>query len=165
MAALRWTLALTMALGTVAAGAEGLAVGEWSVQDGAYKAASDGGALYCLTDQPYVTGEGSVEATVVAISSPLRAATVTGDRLNVEWTALGHRPASFTVLLDGRTVARGLQGTHATIGLHDVRSGPVTLRVVAEGTKMRYLPSWTEDSLPLDHPTTAYAAVGFTRER
>jgi hypothetical protein len=42
-----------------------LAVGEWSIQDGTYKAANEGRALYCLTDQPYVIGEGSVEATVV----------------------------------------------------------------------------------------------------
>jgi hypothetical protein len=105
------------------------------------------------------------ETTVVAIGSPLRASTVTGDRLNVEWTALGHKPTSFTVLLNGRTVARGLQETHATIDLRDVKSGPVTLRVVAEGTKMRYLPSWTEDSLPLEHSTTAYAELSFTRKR
>ncbi|PIU93133.1 MAG: hypothetical protein COS65_14360 [Armatimonadetes bacterium CG06_land_8_20_14_3_00_66_21] len=65
MAARKWILWLTMALGAVRAGAEGLAVGEWRVEDGTYEAASDGRALYGLTGQPYVIGEGSVEATVV----------------------------------------------------------------------------------------------------
>ncbi len=104
------------------------------------------------------------ETTVVAIGRPLRAATVTGDKVDVEWTVLGKQPTSFTVLLNGKAVARDLHGNHATLDLRGVKKGPVTLRVVAEGTKMRYLPSWTEDSLPLDKPVAAYAEVSFTRK-
>ena len=102
--------------------------------------------------------------TVVAIGSPLRAATVTGNQLKVEWTALGRQPSGFTVLLNGKPVASHLQGTHATLDLRDVKAGPVALRVVAEGTKMRYLPSWTAESLPLETPVTAYAELSFMRK-
>jgi hypothetical protein len=105
------------------------------------------------------------EATVVAIGSPLRAATVKGDRLTVEWTALGKQPEGFSVLINGRRVAQGLKGTRVTLSLHRVKTGPVRLRVVAEGTQMRYLPSWTEESLPLAKPVTAYAELVFCHER
>ena len=103
--------------------------------------------------------------TVVAIGSPLRAATVKGNQLSVEWTTLGRPATSFTILLNGRSAASRVQGTRATLDLRDVKQGPVTLRVVAEGTKMRYLPSWTSESLPLDTPVPAYAELTFIRKR
>ena len=64
MTALRWLLGLILMFGAAGVRAEGLAVGDWSVQEGVYHAASSGRALYSLTDQPYIVGSGSVEATV-----------------------------------------------------------------------------------------------------
>ena len=51
-------------LATLPSYAEGLAVGPWDARAGVYHAAAPGHSLYCLTDQPYVIGEGSAEATV-----------------------------------------------------------------------------------------------------
>jgi len=64
MTALRYLLALAVAAATLTAQADGLAFGDWSVQGGVYQVASASRALYSLTDQPYIVGEGSVEATV-----------------------------------------------------------------------------------------------------
>jgi hypothetical protein len=103
--------------------------------------------------------------TVVAIGKPLRGAVIRGDTAEVDWTWVGKKPESFAVYVNGRQVARGLQGHSATIHLECARDGAVTVRVVAEGTTMRYAPSWTEDSLPLAKPAPAYADVTFTLKR
>lgn len=105
------------------------------------------------------------ETTVVAIEQPLRAATVTASKLDVRWTSLGKSASDFTIFVDGRVAAENVHTTHASIDLGDHAAGPVTIRVVAQGTAMRYPPAWTEDSLPLDHTEAAYADVSFTLQR
>ncbi len=64
MTAWRTLLILILALGAGRAGAEGLAVGDWRVQGDTYQVAGVGRALYSLLDQPYILGQGTVEATV-----------------------------------------------------------------------------------------------------
>jgi hypothetical protein len=103
--------------------------------------------------------------TVVAIGAPLRGDTVRGDSLDVMWTSLGKEPASYTVLLNGKPVAKGLKATRAQLDLRGVPAGPVTLRVRAEGAVMRYLPAYTDDSLRLPRPVPAWAELTFQRAR
>ncbi len=105
------------------------------------------------------------ETTVVAIGAPLGRAVVDSDALAVHWTYVGATPESFSVLVNGRIVADGLGGTETTVDLTDVPSGPVRLKVIAEGTKCRYEPLYTEDALPLAEPVEAYAEIEFTIDR
>jgi hypothetical protein len=102
------------------------------------------------------------ETTVVAIGKPLRGAVVVGDNVEVEWTALGAPPRSYTLYVNGKVSVGNLHDNRVTVALRGVRPGTVTLRVVAEGTRMRYAPSWTEDSLPLARAVPAHAEVSFT---
>jgi hypothetical protein len=44
--------------------AEGLAQGPWTVRDGAYSIQASDRALYYLIDQPYINGQGTIEAVV-----------------------------------------------------------------------------------------------------
>lgn len=101
------------------------------------------------------------ETTVVAIARPLRREVITSNTLTVEWAWVGKPPHSFTLTLNGKTVARNLQGRQAVVNVRDVPDGPVTLRLTAEGTKARYLLSYTEDSLPQKRLEPAYAEINF----
>ncbi len=76
--------------------------------------------------------------TLLAVGSPARQGTVSGDTLRVFWTTLGKAPTSFTILLDGRTVAEGLHGESYELSLRGVKAGAHTLTVVAEGVTTRY---------------------------
>jgi len=105
------------------------------------------------------------ETTVVAIGRPLRREVVTTDRLEVVWTTAGKPPDGFTLTLNDRVAARHLTGTETTVDLSDFPDGPIHLLLTAEGTKCRYLPSYTEDSLPLEEPVPAFAEVDFTLKR
>ncbi|MGC8631820.1 MAG: hypothetical protein ACP5T2_05310 [Thermoprotei archaeon] len=49
-------------------------------------------------------------ATVMAISNPINGGWVASDRLNVTWTYIGKAPSSYTILLDGKVVAKDVQG-------------------------------------------------------
>ncbi len=50
-------------------------------------------------------------ATIMAISNPLNGTSLSGDDLQVNWTYVGQRPNSFTILLNGKVVAEDVQGT------------------------------------------------------
>ncbi|MBM3477383.1 MAG: hypothetical protein FJX75_29285, partial [Armatimonadetes bacterium] len=63
MISFRYVLALALTAAALPSLADGLALGDWSLQGGVYQVASAGRALYSLTDQAYIVGEGSVEAT------------------------------------------------------------------------------------------------------
>ncbi|MCC6730743.1 MAG: hypothetical protein IT208_15525 [Chthonomonadales bacterium] len=99
--------------------------------------------------------------TVVAIGKPLGRSRVSGAAVDVEWTAVGAPARGFTVSVDGRAVARGVRGTRARVSLAGLRPGRHALRVTAEGTKARYLLSYTQDSLPEPRPAPAWAEVAF----
>jgi hypothetical protein len=58
-----WGWAVMLCL--VAAGAESGRVGHWEITAGQYRIAAPGSNFYYFTEQPYLAGEGTVEATVV----------------------------------------------------------------------------------------------------
>jgi hypothetical protein len=61
--------------------------------------------------------------------------------------------------INGKMLARGLQGLAARVGLGDTPDGPAMLRLTAEGTAARYVLSHTEDTLPAAKPEPAYVEV------
>jgi hypothetical protein len=103
--------------------------------------------------------------TVVIISSPSPREVVKGDSVKVVWDAIGKPAAGYTVQVNGKTVAQGVNEKSATVDLSPFHDGPLTIRVTAENTKSRYLLSSIEDSLPLSEPVAAYAEVGLTLQR
>ncbi|MBI4558564.1 MAG: hypothetical protein HY706_13355 [Candidatus Hydrogenedentes bacterium] len=105
------------------------------------------------------------QTTVAVISTPRRGDVVTSDQLPVEWTWVGKPPSGFTLLLNGKTVARNLHGNRATLDLSRVSDGPATLTLIAEGTQARYALSYTQDELPADLMPRAQVAVEFTLQR
>lgn len=93
--------------------------------------------------------------TVLTISEPLQGATLRGSSAVVRWVSAGAPPRGCTLQVNGRTVARGLKGSSATIDLRSIPAGPVRLKVVGEGTRARYALSWTEDSMPVSREMPA----------
>jgi hypothetical protein len=103
--------------------------------------------------------------TVVAINWPVDRRIVSADHINVTWAWAGKPPSAFRITLNGRTVARGLQGTHAAVDLRSVAPGPVRLAVIAEGTHSRYALSDTADAPPDPKLPPARAEVEFDLRR
>ena len=95
------------------------------------------------------------KTTVVTITEPLMGAVLEGDRVQVKWVSAGAPARSYTLLLNGRVVARGVKGHSADVSLKGVPPGSVTFKLVAEGAHARYALSWTEDSLPAARPLPA----------
>ena len=50
-------------------------------------------------------------ATIMAISNPVNGSLVTGNYLKLSWTYVGKKPDNFTILLNGKILADGIQGT------------------------------------------------------
>ncbi len=105
------------------------------------------------------------ETTVLALWKPDRRQVVTGNKLDVAWAWAGKQPKSFSISLNGKTVLEDLQDMQASVDLSGIKDGPVRLRLTAEGTKARYLISYTEDSLPQKDMKPAFAKVDFMLKR
>jgi hypothetical protein len=108
------------------------------------------------------------ETSVVAIGAPLHGSVARGPSLAIEWTLVGCPARGFRVTVTGldaqgkaRTATRvePAMARRTSVALTGMARGPLTVSVVAEGTRSRYRPSWTEDSLPLAKPVEAYAEV------
>jgi hypothetical protein len=100
--------------------------------------------------------------TVLIVSSPSPCEVVKGNSVKVVWDAVGKPATGYTIQVNGKTVAHGVNGNSTTVDLSHFRNGPLTIRVTGENTESRYLLSSTEDSLPLDKLVAAYAEVNLT---
>jgi hypothetical protein len=102
-------------------------------------------------------------STLLAVSSPLRDAAVTGDTMTAAWTVLGPEPEGFTLLVDGDVVAEGLPGPEVDIPLAGLAPGAHTLTVVAEGAVTRYPLSCTSLDETLREPIPVRVEVPFLK--
>ncbi len=105
------------------------------------------------------------ETTVLAVAHPGRREIVAKDQVPVQWTWVGKPPTSFSIALNGTTVARDLRGTEAVIDLTALKDGPALLRLTAGGTQERYPLSFTQDSLPQSPMPPASIEVEIVRKR
>jgi hypothetical protein len=78
------------------------------------------------------------QSTLLAVSNPLRGASVCGPTLQVSWTTAGAQPSGFDVLVDGHAVASGLHVSPYTLSLKGLAPGAHTLTVRAVGATTRY---------------------------
>ncbi|MGC9467534.1 MAG: hypothetical protein ACP5HS_02995 [Anaerolineae bacterium] len=99
--------------------------------------------------------------TLLAVSQPLRGATVRGLSLAVVWSVLGKPVEAFIVSLDGQVVGEHVQGTVFEHSLSDVASGPHVVTVTAKGAMTRYPLSQTELDEPLSAPIPVRVTVPF----
>ena len=101
------------------------------------------------------------DSTLLAVSNPLRGATVSGTSLQVSWSVIGAPTSAFTLAVDGRPIREHVPGLTAEISLEGLTKGPHLLTVLAEGARTRYPLSWTELDDPLQSPVPAQVEVPF----
>ncbi len=105
------------------------------------------------------------ETTVVAIAQPLQREVVRTDSLEVQWVEVGRPATGYTLWANDRVIAGDVKEHRAQVELHALPDGPVTLRLVAEGTRANYRLDWTQDSARLAVPEPAAMEVSFVLAR
>ena len=75
------------------------------------------------------------DITVMALSGPFGGTTVKQKDLKLHWSILGNKPKSYSILLDGHTVATDLTGTKYTLDLSGVPPGTHHVRLTAVGAQ------------------------------
>jgi hypothetical protein len=103
--------------------------------------------------------------TILTVAAPDRNTTVKGESLAVEWHAIGRPATSYSVELDGRTVAANAHGTKADVSLKGLKPGAHRLTVRANGATTHFPLSTTREDLPLARPVPTVVNVAFTLER
>ena len=103
--------------------------------------------------------------TLLAVSNPLRNATVKGETLCVVWSTIGTPVNHFTLAMDQHTILEHATGNTAEITLDHLVPGPHVLTVTAEGATTRYPLSWLELDTHLDVPIPVSVDVPFTLEK
>jgi len=68
----------------------------------------------------------------------------TGSDLELEWTTIGVAPDSYSVSVDGKTIAEGISDLGIRIPTADLSPGEHTFAVTANGVGTRYGLSYTE---------------------
>jgi hypothetical protein len=71
------------------------------------------------------------DITVMALSAPFQPATVKDKKLPLTWKTLGKKPSSYTLELDGKTVANNITGQNYTLDLSQIHSGKHHVNLVA----------------------------------
>ena len=102
------------------------------------RAADDDGFSLLLCN--YYFGGGVDDVTLLAV----HVADSTGSELALEWTTIGMVPDSYTVSVDGKTVADGISEVTLSIPLGELSPGEHHLTVIANGVGTRYELSFTE---------------------
>ena len=73
------------------------------------------------------------DITVMAVSSPFQAAQVKEKHLLLKWTVLGQRPRAYSVEMDGKKLAKGIQNHSYALDLSKTVPGKHRVTVTAEG--------------------------------
>jgi len=73
------------------------------------------------------------DITVMALSALFQPATVTDMKLPLTWKTLGREPSSYTLEMDGKTVANNITGQNYTLDLSQIHAGEHHVNLVANG--------------------------------
>ena len=73
------------------------------------------------------------DITVLALSAPFQPGCVKEKHWPLSWNVLGKPPSSYTLQLDGRTVAENIQGEKYVLDLSHTRPGKHRVTLIANG--------------------------------
>lgn len=73
------------------------------------------------------------DITVLALSEPQGPQPFRGEAINLRWQYLGRQPTSYSLLLDGRLVEKGIKGKQFTLDLSDLTAGKHSVTLLANG--------------------------------
>ncbi|MGH7193804.1 MAG: hypothetical protein ACREJM_09765, partial [Candidatus Saccharimonadales bacterium] len=72
-------------------------------------------------------------ATVMALSSPFEPEIVKAREFPLTWVTIGASPASYSLQLDGKTVASNIHGDRYTLNLSHISPGAHRVELIADG--------------------------------
>ena len=101
------------------------------------------------------------DITVIALSGPALPAVASDPKLRLTWNYLGRPPTSYTLKLDGQTVADNLHGTTFTLDLSKSAAGKHTVELVAKGVHTYFDLSPARQALKSATPLPAVSAIEF----
>jgi len=101
------------------------------------------------------------DITVLALSGPALPTAVKDNRLHLSWNYLGQRPASYTLKVDGQTVAENLQGKDFTLDLSKLSAGKHTVQLVANGVHTYFDLSPARLTIKSNNPLPVESAIEF----
>lgn len=97
------------------------------------------------------------ESTLVALANPEDDAEINSSEIEVSWTYIGKEPQSWSLFLDGRELVKETQSSSAKVSLEALPPGSHELKLVAHGTRTRFLLSRIREDIPLEQPVEASA--------
>jgi len=100
--------------------------------------------------------------TVMALSSPFKPGVVKKPVLHLDWETIGQPPSSYTLRLDGKTVAKNLHGDKYALDLLHARAGKHKVTLVANGVHTYFDLSPEKLAKKSSTPLPVTSAIEFT---
>ena len=102
------------------------------------------------------------DITVLALSSPFEPQVVKKPSLPLDWQMIGKAPSSYTVELDGKTVAENIQGEKYTLDLAHVKAGKHQVTLIANGAHTYFDLSPEKPAKRSSTPLPVTSSIEFT---
>jgi hypothetical protein len=104
------------------------------------------------------------DITVLALSGPFQPAAVNAKQLPLTWNVLGKQPDSYTLQLDGRTVAENIHGNQYVLDLSHSRPGRHRVTLVANGAHTYFDLAPEKLTVKSKAPLAVTSTIEFTLE-
>jgi hypothetical protein len=101
------------------------------------------------------------DITVLALSGPTRPVDSSAVSLDLHWTYLGKAPSSFSIALDGKTVATSIQGSSYSLDISHVASGTHRVLLTAAGVHTRFSLDATHVAVLSPKPLPVRSEISF----
>jgi hypothetical protein len=101
------------------------------------------------------------DITVLALSGPTRPVDSSAGLLDLHWTYLGKAPSSFSIALDGKTIATSLQGSSYSLDISHVAAGTHRVLLTAAGVHTRFSLDATHVAVLSRKPLPVQSEISF----
>jgi hypothetical protein len=101
------------------------------------------------------------DITVLALSGPSDSVDSSIRTIQLHWTYLGKTPSSFSIALDGKTVATSLQGSSYSLDISRVASGTHRVLLTAAGVHTRFSLDATHPAVLSPKPLPVQSEISF----
>jgi hypothetical protein len=103
------------------------------------------------------------DITVLALSGPPGPVESAANSLELHWTYVGKAPSSFSIALDGKTVATSIQGSSYSLDISHVASGTHRVLLTAAGVHTRFSLDPAHRAVLSPEPLPVQSEIGFDK--
>jgi len=101
------------------------------------------------------------DITVLALSGPTAPVDSKASTLKLHWAYVGKAPSSFSIVLDGKTVATSIQGSSYSLDISHLESGTHRILLTAAGVHTRFSLDATRPAVLSPEPLPVQSEVSF----